>query len=234
MVHFNLHKTFSTPHGSYGPGAGAVAVKKAFRDFLPVPVVEFDGTKYRLNSDLPHTIGKIGTFMGMVPNVVKAYAWVLSMGADGLREASEWAVINNNYLIKKLLEVRGVEISWPNRRKLQEARFSLAKLHDETGVGTTDFNYRLADFGVQTYFESHVPRIVDEPVTPEPTESISKEDVDQFVAAFHHISAEAYSNAEIVKTAPHRSIVHREIHDYENLTQVPFTWRVWKRTHPDG
>ena len=234
MVHFNLHKTFSTPHGAYGPGAGAVAVKKAFRDFLPVPVVEFDGSRYHLNSDLSNSIGKVGTFMGMVPNVVKAYAWVLAMGAEGLREASEWAVINNNYLIKKLLEVRGLDISWPNRRKLQEARFSLAKLHDETGVGTLDFNYRLADFGVQTYFESHVPRIVPEPVTPEPTESISKEDVDQFVAAFHHISAEAYSNPEIVLTAPHRSIVHREIHDYENLTQVPFTWRVWKRTHPDG
>ncbi|HXZ99525.1 MAG TPA: aminomethyl-transferring glycine dehydrogenase subunit GcvPB [Candidatus Binatia bacterium] len=234
MVHFNLHKTFSTPHGSYGPGACAVAVKEGFVPFLPVPLLRFDGESYHLDHDLPLSIGKVGTFLGMVPNVVKAYAYVLAMGQDGLRAASEWAVINNNYLIRKLLEVRGLAISYPNRRKLQEARFTLRKLFEDTGVTTTDFNYRLADFGVATYFESHVPRIIDEPVTPEPTEGQSKRDLDRFIAAFHQISAEAYREPEIVKTAPHRCIVRREVHDYRSLTEVPFTWRVWRRMHGDG
>jgi glycine dehydrogenase subunit 2 len=233
-VHFNLHKTFSTPHGSYGPGAGAVAVKSQFIDFLPVPLVTRDGSSYHLDYSLPHTIGKVGMYFGMVPNVVKAYAYVLAMGTDGLRAASEWAVINNNYLILKLLEVRGMDISFANRRKLQEARFSLQKLFEETGVSTTDFNYRLADFGVAPYFESHAPRIIDEPVTPEPTEGQSREDLDRFINAFHHISEEAYTEPEIVRTAPHRCTVRREIHDYKSLTEVPFTWRVWKKLQNDN
>jgi glycine dehydrogenase subunit 2 len=231
MVHFNLHKTFSTPHGGYGPAAAAVAVKQQFRDFLPAPVVAFDGERYSLDYDLPHSIGKIGTFNGMVMNVVKAFAYVLSMGTEGLRAASEWAVINNNYLTKKILEVPGLSISWPNRRKLQEGRFSMQKLFEDTGVTTTDFNYRLADFGVATYFESHHPVIVPNPMTPEPSEGQSRADLDQFVGAFHQISKEAYNEPEIVTTAPHRCIVHREIHDYEDLTQVPFTWRTWKKQH---
>ena len=233
MVHFNLHKTFSTPHGSYGPGAGAVAVKKEFVAFLPVPLVTFDGSSYHLDFSLPQTIGKIGSFFGMVPNVVKAYAYVLAMGTDGLRAASEWAVINNNYLIRKLLEVRGMDISFPNRRKLQEARFTLKKLFDETGVSTTDVNYRLTDFGVAAYFESHMPRIIDEPMTPEPTEGQSREDLDRFIGAIHQISEEAYTTPEIVKSAPHRCIIRREIHDYKSLTEVPFTWRAWKKLHHD-
>jgi len=231
MVHFNLHKTFSTPHGGYGPAASAVAVKAPFRDFLPVPIVTFDGERYHLEHDLPATIGKIGAFQGMVLNVVRAYAYVLAMGVEGLRAASEWAVINNNYLIGRLLEVPGLSISWPNRRKLQEARFSLEKLRADTGVTTTDVNYRLADFGIAPYFESHVPRIVAEPLTPEPTEGQSKADLDRFADALRRIAEEAYSRPEIVTTAPHRCIVHREVHDYEDLTQVPFTWRTWQRMH---
>ena len=233
LVHFNLHKTFSTPHGSYGPGAGAVAVKRQLIVFLPVPLVTFHGSSYHLDFSLPQTIGKVGMFLGMVPNVVKAYAYVLAMGTAGLRAASEWAVINNNYLIRKLLEVRGLDISFPNRRKLQEARFTLKKLFEDTGVSTTDFNYRLVDFGVAAYFEGHAPRIIDEPVTPEPTEGQSREDLDRFIGAFHQISQEAYTVPEVVKTAPHRCIVRREIHDYTSLTEVPFTWRTWKKLHSD-
>lgn len=230
MVFFNLHKTFSVPHGSYGPGAAVVAVKKPFISYLPVPIVTYNGKKYHLEYSLPNTIGKIGSFYGMIPNIIKAYAYVNEMGASGLRAASEWAVINNNYLIKKLLEIRGIGISYPTRRKFQEARFTLKKLFDETGVTTTDFNYRLADYGISPYFESHEPRIIDEPFTPEPTEGQSIEDLDGFIYAVRKISEESYTNPDIVKTAPHRCAIHREIHDYKNLSEIPFTWRVWEKS----
>jgi glycine dehydrogenase subunit 2 len=229
-MHFNLHKTFSTPHGSAGPGAGAIGVKKELRDFLPVPTVEKDNSHYRLNYDVSKTIGKTGSFFGVVFNVVKAYAWILSMGEEGLRAASDWAVINNNYLIKKMLEVRGVDIAWPNRGKLQEARFHLQKLKDETGIGAAEVNQRIADYGVQTYFESHEPVIIPEPVTPEASEGASREDIDRFVEAFHRISEEAYTNPEIVRTAPHRCAIHQTNPEpIHNPEKTIVTWRAYKK-----
>jgi glycine dehydrogenase subunit 2 len=230
MMHFNLHKTFSTPHGSCGPATGAVGVKQELRRFLPVPVVEFDGSKYHLNYDLPDSIGKVSAFYGVVINALKAYAWIMSMGADGLREAAEWAVINNNYLIKKLLEVRGVGIAWPNRRKLQEARFTLEQLKEDTGIGTSDFNQRVADYGIQTYFESHEPMIIPEPVTPEASDTVSREDLDRFVEVFRRISEEAYTDPEIIKTAPHRCVIHRaDPEPWEDPEKSITTWRAYLR-----
>lgn len=230
LMQFNLHKTFSTPHGSCGPATGAIGVKKELRKFLPVPIVGFDGSRYYLDYDLSESIGKVGSFYGVVMNVVKAYAWIMSMGTEGLRAAAEWAVINNNYLIKKLLEIRGIGIAWPNRRKLQEARFTLERLREETGVGTSDFNLRVADYGIQTYFESHEPVIIAEPVTPEAGETASKEDLDRFVEVFRRVAEEAYTNPEIVKTAPHRCAVHRT--DEEPLrdpNKTIVTWRAFRK-----
>jgi len=230
LMHFNLHKTFSTPHGSAGPGSGAIGVKKELREYLPVPVLEFDGSQYHLNYNLPRTIGKTGVFYGVVINVLKAYAWIMSMGEQGLREAAEWAVINNNYLIKKMLEVRGVDIAWPNRGKLQEARFHLQKMKEETGIGSAEVNLRIADFGIQTYFDSHEPVIIPEPVTPEASEGASKEDLDWFVNAFRQISEEAYTNPEIVRTAPHRCAIHQtNIEPMINPKQTIVTWRAYKK-----
>ncbi|MCJ7622549.1 MAG: aminomethyl-transferring glycine dehydrogenase subunit GcvPB [Anaerolineaceae bacterium] len=230
LMHFNLHKSFSTPHGSAGPATGAIGVKKELRDFLPVPVVEFDGSHYHLNYDIPKTIGKTGVFYGVVMNALKAYAWIMSLGEQGLRQASEWAVINNNYLIKKMIEVRGVDIAWPNRGKLQEARFHLQKLKEETGIGTAEVNLRIADFGIQTYFESHEPVIVAEPVTPEASEGASKEDIDRFVEAFHRISEEAYTNPEIVRTAPHRCAIHQtNLEPLLEPKKTIVTWRAYKK-----
>jgi glycine dehydrogenase subunit 2 len=209
LMQFNLHKTFSTPHGSCGPGTGAVGVKKELKRFLPVPIVEYDGKSYHLNYDLPNSIGKIGSFMGVVMNSVKAYAWIMSMGTEGLRAAAEWAVINNNYLVKKLLEIRGIDVAWPSRGKLQEARFTLERLKEDTGVGTSEFNNRVIDYGIQGYFESHEPVIIPEPVTPEASDTVSKEDLDRFIEIFRRVSEEAYANPEIVTTAPHRCAVHQ-------------------------
>jgi len=232
MMHFNLHKTFSAPHGSCGPGTGALGVKKELRKFLPVPVVEFDGSRYHLNYDFPQSIGKVGSFYGVVINALKAYAWIMAMGARGLREASEWAVINNNYLIKKMLEIRGIDMAWPNRRKLQEARFTLEKLKEETGIGTSDFNLRIIDYGIQSYATSHEPEIIPEPVTPEPTETVSKEDIDRFVEIFRQVSDEAYTNPEIVKTAPHRCAIHRtDVTPLQDPDKVITTWRAFRKRH---
>jgi glycine dehydrogenase subunit 2 len=232
LMHFNLHKTFSTPHGCCGPASGAVGVKAPFRKYLPVPLIEFDGSKYSLNYDLPDSIGKVGKFYGVVANMVKAYAWIMSMGARGLREAAEWAVINNNYLIKKLLAIRGIGIAWPNRRKLQEARFHLQKLREDTGIGTSEFNNRVADYGMQTYFESHEPMIIADPVTPEASETVSREDLDRFAEVFRCISDEAYSDPEIVRTAPHRCTVHQPKIEYlTNPQKVVTSWRVYKKKH---
>jgi glycine dehydrogenase subunit 2 len=232
LMHFNLHKTFSTPHGSCGPATGAVGVKAELREFLPVPIVEFDGSSHRLNYDLRHSIGKVGSFYGVVMNALKAYAWIMAMGADGLRQAAEWAVINNNYLIVKLLEIRGIDIAWPNRRKLQESRFTLKQLEEETGVGSSDFNRRVIDYGVQSYFESHEPVIIPQPLTPEPSETVSRDDLDRYVDVFRRVSDEAYSNPEMVKTAPHRCAIHKT--DPEPLhdpSKTVVTWRTYKRRY---
>jgi glycine dehydrogenase subunit 2 len=232
LMHFNLHKTFSTPHGSCGPGTGATGVTEKFKSFLPIPIVENVGSRYSLNYALPNSIGKVGSFHGVVHNVIKAYAWVTSLGAQGLREAAEWAVINNNYLIKKLLEVPGLGIAWPNRRKLQEARFHLQKLKEDTGIGSTEFNERIIDYGIESYFQSHEPMIVPEPITPEASETATKEDIDRFVEVFHRVSEEAYTNPEIIRTAPHRCSFHRiDLEPTDDSRKWAMTWRAYLRKH---
>jgi len=211
LCHFNLHKSFSTPHGSTGPGSAAIGVKKELSEFLPIPTVEFDGSRYYLDYNRPHSIGKAGEFYGVVPNVLKAYAWMMTMGAEGLLEASEVAVINNNYLIKKLLEVRGVSLPWHKAHplRLQEGRFSLEKMKEETGIGIDDVNRRIIDYGLQDLETSHEPWIIPEPFTPEPPETTSKEDLDRLARVLHAISHEAYTNPDIIKTAPHNAAISK-------------------------
>jgi glycine dehydrogenase subunit 2 len=235
LMHFNLHKTFSTPHGSAGPATGAIGVKAHLKRFLPVPIIEFDGSQYLMNYDYPDSIGKVGSFYGVVLNALKAYAWIMSMGQKGLREAAEWAVINNNYLIKKMLEVRGVDIAWPKRGKLQEARFHLQQMREETGIGAAEVNLRIGDYGVQTYFESHEPIIIDDAVTPEASDTVSKEDLDRFAEVFHRISEEAYTNPDIVKTAPHRCTIH-QTNDapFHHADQSIVTWRAYLKQQDDA
>ena len=128
LSHFNLHKTFSTPHGCGGPAVGATGVTQALARFLPVPLVDFDGKKYFLDYDLPDSIGKIRPFYGVAPVVLKAYAWVMALGADGLREVAEVAVLNNNYLMKKVLAIRGASAPYaPGRRRVEQVRYSWQK-----------------------------------------------------------------------------------------------------------
>jgi len=211
LCHFNLHKSFSSPHGSCGPGSAPIGVKEELIKFLPVPTVEFDGQKYYLDYDRPHSIGKVAEFYGVIPAILKAYAWIMTMGAEGLKETSEVAVINNNYLIKKLLQVRGVSLPWGKCHpfRLQEARFSLEKLKEDTEIGIEDVNRRIVDFGVQRCFTSHEPWIIPEPFTPEPPETTPKEDLDRFAEIFHQISQEAYTNPDMIKRAPHNCAISK-------------------------
>lgn len=233
MCHFNLHKSFSSPHGCMGPACAAQGVTKALAKYLPAPRLTFDGATYGLDDTQEHSVGKIRQFHGVVAAVVRAYSWVMSLGAEGLKEVAETAILNNNYMMKRLIEeVRGISIPWSDMEchRLEQVRYSWEKLNADTGVNTDDINRRMQDFGFQRFFSSHHPLIVPEPFTPEPTESYSKDDIDEYVEALKYISNEAYEHPEIVKTAPHRgsigNVPNNEISDPEDLC---VTWRVYQR-----
>ena len=232
MCFFNLHKTFSSPHGCGGPGSGALGVKKDLEKFLPVPVVDFDGEKYTLNYDLPNSIGKIKMFYGGIPAVVRAYAWIMSLGDDGLREVAKVAVLNSNYLLSKIRKIRGIHIPYaPGRHRFEQVRYSWAPLTEETGITTEDVQRRMCDFGLH-YWTSHHPWIVAEPFTLEPTESWSKEELDEYVEALKEVSREAYESPQVLRSAPHKSVVHKIQQDwFDDPSKWAITWRSYLKKH---
>lgn len=204
VVHLNLHKTFSTPHGGGGPGSGPVGVKKDLVPFLPKPVIEFNGDGYFLDYDRQHSIGKIKSFYGNFGVVVKAFAYIRSLGADGLREVSEIAVLNANYIRAKLQDFYDLPYG---SVCMHEVVFSAQK-QSEFGVSALDIAKRLIDFGYHPptiYF----PMIVKEAMMIEPTETESKETLDEFIEAMKQIAKEAETNPELIKGAPHNTIVLR-------------------------
>ncbi len=234
LCHFNLHKSFSTPHGSCGPGSAPIGAKGELVEFLPTPVVEKNSSGYYLDYNRPKSIGKIGSFYGVIPNILRAYAWIMSNGPDGLLETSEVAVINNNYLLKKLMKIKGITIPWYEAHpfRLQETRFSLEEMEKDTGVGLDDFNRRIVDFGVQRCFTSHEPWVFPAPFTPEPPESSSMEDLDYFAEIIARISDEAYSNPQIVKTAPHNTSVSKvDLNPASDPSKWAMTWRAYLKKH---
>ena len=235
LCHYNLHKTFSTPHGCGGPGGAAVGVTKDLARFLPVPVVSFDGTDYRLDYDRPESIGKIRQFHGVASVVLRAYAWAMSHGADGMREVAEVSVLNNNYLLKKLLAIRGLSAPYAKGvRRIEQTRYSWEELHRETGVTTEDIGSRVADFGAH-YWTSHHPFVVPQPASLEPTESYSKDDLDEYAAILRQIAEEAYTDPDLVKSAPHNSTIHKiDPEPLEDPGRWAMTWRAYKRKSRKG
>jgi len=232
LCQFNLHKTFSAPHGSVGLGCAAVGVKEPLRRFLPRPVVAFDGKRYRLEHDRPHAIDKIRAFLGNVPTVLKAYAWVMSLGAEGLRAVAETAVLNNNYLLDKVRAIPGVAIPWPANTapKLEQVRYSWQPLYEETGVATHEIEQRLVDYGVQHYMTSHVPVLVPQPFTIEPGESLTVDELDRMAEALAAIAQEARTDPELVKSGPHRaSITPIDASIPDDPACWAFTWRALQR-----
>ncbi len=233
IVHLNLHKTFSTPHGGGGPGAGAVGVTSDLADFLPIPVIDREGERYFLNYDLKHTIGKVRGFYGNIGLLVRCAAYILALGGDGLREAGELAVLNTNYLIHKLKDVEGISLPYvPDKPRKHEACFSLKALHDETGVRAMDVSKRLLDFGVHSP-SNYFPLIVEEAFLTEMTDTESQEDIDRYALILKEVLGEAYSEPEKLKTAPHNTSVARldDVKANHPKTMV-LSWRMMKRAEP--
>jgi glycine dehydrogenase subunit 2 len=205
IVHLNLHKTFSTPHGGGGPGAGPVAVKKFLEPFLPVPTLQ-EGPNGQLRWDYnrPQSIGRVRSFYGNFGVLVRALAYILANGPDGVLETTRDAVLNANYVRKHLEDVYELPYSTPS---LHECVFS-DKRQMQHGVNTIDIAKRLIDYGFHPYTVAF-PLIVHGALMIEPTESESKEELDLFIRALRSIAQEAEANAELVKTAPHTTRVRR-------------------------
>lgn len=231
LVHFNMHKAFSSPHGGYGPGMGVVVVSEALEPFLPVPRVESDGKLYRLNYDKPHSIGKVKQFYGNVPNVVRAYAWVVAMGAEGIATATEIAILNNNYLLHKLRQIRGIDAPMAEgRHRMEETVYSLKKMLDETGVGSHHFALRVCDFGINSTFAFGYPPYIEEPWVIEPTESLDKTELDRFIEVVRQVSEEAYNKPEVVLTAPHNCTIGAlDMAASEAPETMALTWRMYRK-----
>lgn len=204
VVHLNLHKTFTGPHGGGGPGSGPVGVKKELIPFLPVPVVAKKGDRYVLDEDRPQSIGRVKPFYGNFGINVRAYTYIRSMGPDGLREVTENAVINANYMMRKLASYYDL----PYDRHCKHEFVLSGRRQKKLGVRTFDIAKRLLDFGFHpptVYF----PLNVEECMMIEPTETESKETLDAFIDAMIQIAKEAEENPEIVQEAPHTTIVKR-------------------------
>lgn len=204
VVHLNLHKTFSTPHGGGGPGAGPVCVVEKLKDYLPVPTVAFDGENYYRNYNLKNSVGSVKGFYGNFGVLVRAYAYILMMG-DNLKEASENAVLNANYLKEKL---KGAYLLPYDEPCMHEFVLSGEKQKHENGVSTLNIAKALMDENTHpptVYF----PLIVHEAIMIEPTESETKQVLDEFVDAMLKIAEVAKTNPEVVISAPHTTPVKR-------------------------
>ena len=204
VVHLNLHKTFSTPHGGGGPGAGPVAVVEKLKDYLPTPIVDFDGEKYFRNYDLKNSIGSVKDFYGNFSVLVKAYAYILMMGKN-LKHASENAVLNANYLKEKLKKYYDLPYDEPC---MHEFVLSGERQKHESGVSTLNIAKALMDGNTHpptVYF----PLIVHEAIMIEPTESEHKEMLDDFVETMIQIAQTAKENPEEILSAPHTTPVKK-------------------------
>jgi len=205
VMHLNLHKTFSTPHGGGGPGSGPVAVRKTLESYLPLPIVErSEEGRYRLNYDRPKSIGRVRAFYGNFGMAVRALAYILANGPEGLRQTTEDAVLNANYVMSRLKDVYELPHDQPC---MHECVFS-DRRQAARGVHTGDIAKRLIDYGFHPYTTAF-PLIVPGALMIEPTESASKEELDAFIEALRSIAAEVEEDPEFVLKAPYTTRVTR-------------------------
>jgi glycine dehydrogenase subunit 2 len=224
VMHMNLHKTFSTPHGGGGPGAGAVGVGARLLPFLPIPIVAREGERYRwlAESDLPQSIGRLSAFMGNAGVLLRAYIYMRLLGRDGMRAVGDYSTLNANYMLERL-RAAGFDAAYPERRASHEFIVTLKRQARDLGVTAMDFAKRLLDLGFHaptTYF----PLLVPECLLIEPTETESKDVLDAFVAAMSQIQREAEQEPERVRGAPHTMPVRR-LDDVRAARHLDLTWK---------
>jgi glycine dehydrogenase subunit 2 len=224
VIHMNLHKTFSTPHGGGGPGSGAVGVSERLVPFLPVPVVAKEGERYRwvTEEERPLSIGRLSAFMGNAGVLLRAYVYARMLGREGMPRVAEFATLNANYMMARLRDA-GFQLAYPERRASHEFIVTLKREAKELGVTAMDFAKRLLDFEFHaptTYF----PLLVPECLLIEPTETESKEALDAFVAAMAAILDEARNTPDKVKGAPYSTPVRR-LDDVRAARQLDVAWK---------
>lgn len=228
VIHLNLHKTFSTPHGGGGPGSGAVGVGERLRPFLPLPIVgkgEQDGAvqyDWLTEKDFPQSIGRLSGFMGNAGVLLRAYVYMRMVGRDGMKRIAEYATLNANYLMARLKDA-GFEAAFPMRRASHEFILTLKNEAKTLHVNTMDFAKALLDKGFHaptTYF----PLLVPECLLIEPTESESREALDDFTDAMIAIAEEAKTDPERIKNAPYSTPVRR-LDDVKAARHLDLAWK---------
>jgi glycine dehydrogenase subunit 2 len=224
VIHMNLHKTFSTPHGGGGPGSGAVGVSARLKPFLPLPIVGKDGARYRwlTERDLPQSIGRLSGFMGNAGVNLRAYIYMRLLGREGMVRVAEFAALNANYLMKRL-QALGFEAAYPKRRASHEFIITLKQENKAYHVSAMDVAKRLLDYGFHaptTYF----PLLVPECLLIEPTETEAKEDLDRFCDAMASIREEMQHDPEKLTSAPHTMPVRR-LDDVRAAKQLDLIWK---------
>jgi glycine dehydrogenase subunit 2 len=224
VIHMNLHKTFSTPHGGGGPGAGPVGVSERLMPFLPIPYVinERDFYRWAEEAEAPQSIGRMSAFGGNMGVLLRAYIYARMLGGRGMQRVAEFAALNANYLSAELKKA-GFELAFPERRASHEFIVTLKKLKDETGISAMDFAKRLLDYGFHaptTYF----PMLVPECLLIEPTETESKETLDAFVQTMIAVKREAESQPDLVKSAPHK-LPSRRLDDVKAARELDLVWK---------
>jgi len=227
IVHLNLHKTFGTPHGGGGPGSGPVGVKAFLKDYLPIPIIEYDGEKYYFNYNLKYSIGKVHSYYGNIGVLVKAYAYIKRLGGGGIRQSSINAVLASNYLFNKIKNLRGVTVTHGKLLpRMHEFVISLADLKNSIGVTAKDFSKRLLDYGVHAptiYF----PLIVKEALMIEPTESNTLKELEDYYEVFEKVIKESFAEPGLVKDSPYNTSVGRvdEVRASKPKTMIPtYKW----------
>ncbi len=224
VIHMNLHKTFSTPHGGGGPGAGAVGVSKRLLPFMPIPVVGKKGRKYHWldERDLPQSIGRLSAWMGNAGVLLRAYIYALLLGREGMRRVGEFATLNANYLAARLKE-HGFDLAFPRRRASHEFIITLKRQKQTLDLTATDVAKRLLDYGFHAptiYF----PLLVPECLLIEPTETEDKETLDAFIDTMVRIWDEAKADIAHVKGAPYTMPVRR-LDDVRAARQLDLRWQ---------
>jgi len=225
VIHMNLHKTFSTPHGGGGPGAGPVGVSERLIPFLPVPMVDRarDGSfTVVTEASRPQSIGRLSANLGNAGVLLRAYIYARLLGREGMHRVAEFSTLNANYLMAELRR-KGFDLAFPGRRATHEFIVTLKKLKDETGVSAMDAAKRLLDKGYHaptTYF----PLLVPECFLIEPTETESREELDGFIRAMEEIAHESRTSPDVVKSSPHTMPVRR-LDDVRAARELDLVWK---------